>query len=356
MSINFNTLRDVITRTKIPSTIPLYEHGVDLPIISEIMGYDFSKIDFNSDDGLFEMWSKMITFYNQMGYTYLPLEMGVNFANTKINSTEHDDIQDTVKRGWVDEHDGAIKTMEDLDNAEYWPEIDKAFNYPLFEKIANSLPEGMKIIGGASGGPFEHASFLMGLEGLCIGMYEDEDMIEKLFEKIGTTLVGIAEKLVKLDNLGVYRFGDDLGYKCTTMISPDALRRYVFPWQKKVVEVVHKAGKPFLLHSCGQLEAVMDDLIDDVKIDAKHSFEDVIIPVTEAKKIWGDRVAIIGGIDVDFLCRATPEEIKERTKRTLDICSKGGGYAVGSGNTITSYMPSKNYLAMLDAVREFNGQ
>ena len=76
-----------------------------------------------------------------------------------------------------------------------------------------------------------------------------------------------------------------LATKNATMIfRPIYWRKYVFPWQKRVVEAVHKAGKPFVLHSCGQLEAVMEDLINDVKIDAKHSFEDVILPVTEAKK------------------------------------------------------------------------
>ena len=87
--------------------------------------------------------------------------------------------------------------------------------------------------------------------------------------------------------------------------------------------MIHQAGKPFLLHSCGQLEKIMDDLIDDVKIDAKHSFEDVIMPVTEAKRRWGDRVALLGGVDVDYLCRHSPEEIMEYTKRDGCLLSWG---------------------------------
>ena len=46
----------------------------------------------------------------------------------------------------------------------------------------------------------------------------------------------------------------------------------------------------------------------------KHSFEDVIIPMIEAKKRWGERIALFGGLDVDFLCNASVEKIKERTK------------------------------------------
>ena len=355
MRYTFEILEDVITRRKIPDVVPLYEHAIDDPIIEDIMGYDFSKIDYSTEDGCLKYWKLKIEFYRQMGYVYIPLELQVKFAPEKRLSSMHNDLPDRAKRLWVNEREGVIRTMEDLENPDYWPDIENAFDYDLFRKIASLLPEGMKVIGGAAGGPFEHASFLTGLETLCIAIYENRDFVERLFEKIGITLVGIAERLIKLDKVGVYRFGDDMGYKSSTMLSPDILRQYVFPWQKKVVEVVHKAGKPFLLHSYGQLEAVMDDLIDYVKIDAKHSFEDVIMPVVEVKKRWGDRIAILGGIDVDFLCRSTPEEIKEHTKRVLEICWEGGGYAAGSGNTIASYMPPNNYLAMIEAVREFNG-
>ena len=95
----------------------------------------------------------------------------------------------------------------------------------------------------------------------------------------------------------------------------------------------------------------MPDLIDEVRIDGKHSFEDVSHPVVEAKRAWGDRIAILGGIDVDFLCRAAEREIVERVHQTLDCCHGGGGYCLGSGNSIANYIPLDNYLTMLAAGR-----
>ena len=47
----------------------------------------------------------------------------------------------------------------------------------------------------------------------------------------------------------------------------------------------------------------MNDLIDYVKIDAKHSYEDSSYSVAEYKKLYGDRIAILGGIDMDKLSR-----------------------------------------------------
>ena len=98
----------------------------------------------------------------------------------------------------------------------------------------------------------------------------------------------------------------------------------------------------------------MDDLISDVRIDAKHSFEDAIEDVTSIKRRYGDRIAILGGIDVDFLCRRSEEEIRDRVTATLDACMPGGGYCLGTGNSVTNYIPLDNYLAMLDAGREWS--
>jgi uroporphyrinogen decarboxylase len=356
MAAPFEPIYDAVTRRRIPAVVPLYEHFADDEMVEKVMGYDFSLCDTSTFEGQLDLWRKRITFYQQMGYGYVPVEMGPRFAARQNLVSEDTALYSKGARGWVDEHGGVISGTADLDNPAFWPSGDDAFDYPMFEALAELVPDGMKIIGGASGGPFEHASFLMGLVPLSMAMYDDPVFVQRFFDQIGTTLVEIASRVARMDKVGIYRFGDDLGYKTGTMLSTAQLRKYVFPWSKKVVAAVHEAGKPFLLHSCGQLEKVMDDLIDDVKIDAKHSFEDVIMPVTEVKRRWGSRVAILGGIDVDFLCRNSPAAIMEHTKRVMEVCSVGGGYAVGTGNTVTNYIPVENYLAMLKAAADFNGR
>ncbi len=62
----------------------------------------------------------------------------------------------------------------------------------------------------------------------------------------------------------------------------------------------------------------MDDVIDNMKYDGKHSYEDTIQPVEDAYDQYHDRIAILGGIDVDFMCRSTPEAIYERARRMLE--------------------------------------
>ena len=144
-----------------------------------------------------------------------------------------------------------------------------------------------------------------------------------------------------------------MGFRSGTLISPDDLREFALPGHKLIAQMSHEAGRPYLLHSCGNIEAIMDDLSDDVGIDAKHSFEDTIETVVEAKERWGDRIAVLGGIDVDFLCRATEEQVRQRVRDTLEECLPGGGYCLGTGNSVANYIPLRNYLAMLDEGRRY---
>ena len=95
----------------------------------------------------------------------------------------------------------------------------------------------------------------------------------------------------------------------------------------------------------------MDELIDDIGIDAKHSFEDAITPVWEAKRRWGARIGLLGGVDMDVLSRGTEEQVRTYTRRCIEECLPGGGYALGSGNTIANYVPPANFLVMLDEGR-----
>jgi uroporphyrinogen decarboxylase len=63
-------------------------------------------------------------------------------------------------------------------------------------------------------------------------------------------------------------------------------------------------------------------------------------------------VAILGGIDMHFLCTSDEDELRSYIDNVIDICAVGGGYALGSGNTVSNYVPLRNYYAMLDQGRK----
>jgi uroporphyrinogen decarboxylase len=96
------------------------------------------------------------------------------------------------------------------------------------------------------------------------------------------------------------------------------------------------------------VDALMDDLIDDVGIDGKHSFQDNVLSAAEAKKRWGDRICILGGVDMHKLSILPEGELRAYVRSVIEDCAPGGRFAIGAGNSIPSYIPMHNYLALLD--------
>lgn len=76
-------------------------------------------------------------------------------------------------------------------------------------------------------------------------------------------------------------------------------------------------------------------------------------PITAEKKRLDHRVALLGGVDVDFVARSDPQRIRAYTRTTLAACQPGGGFSFGVGNWVVDSIPLENYLAMIDEARGF---
>jgi uroporphyrinogen decarboxylase len=212
----------------------------------------------------------------------------------------------------------------------------------------------MCIIGSGGFAHFaEYLTWLMGYETLCYALYDQRDLVRAISHRLLEIYCVMLRRMLEFDRIKLIWGSDDMGFKTGTLISPNDLREFVLPGHKLMAEMSHQAGRPYLLHSCGKLAAIMPDLVEEVGIDAFQSFEDTIVDVVWMKEQYGDRIALLGGIDVDFLCRATPEQIRQRVHHTLTQCMPGGGYCLGTGNSVANYIPLENYLTMLDEGRRF---
>jgi uroporphyrinogen decarboxylase len=161
-------------------------------------------------------------------------------------------------------------------------------------------------------------------------------------------LVDYCKNVVQYDSVGVVTVNDDWGFNTQTMLSPEQMRQYVFPWTKKIVDAAHDANVPVILHSCGNLEMVFEDVLK-LGVDAKHSFEDKILPIEDAYEKWHDRIPLMGGFDMDYMCRSSEDEIRKRTAAMMERTKGRGGWAIGTGNSVPEYVPVENYLAMTRA-------
>jgi uroporphyrinogen decarboxylase len=291
-----------------------------------------------------------VRFWRDLGYDYVSQGVNVGFPGSGLMA-EDTAILSRGQREWAGETKGPISSWEEFEACP-WPRVTPAAFQDL-ESLGRQLPDGMKAVAMLPGGPFENLMFLMGFEQLSYALVEQPDLVEAIAERVGETLCALVENTTSMEWVGAQWLNDDMGFKTATLVSPEVFRRYVFPTQRRICEIAHAHGKPVFLHSCGKLDEIMDELIDDIGIDAKHSFEDVIMPVWEAKRKWGSRVGLLGGVDMNVLAGATEDEVRAYTRRCLEECLPGGGWALGSGNTVANYVPVGNFLAMLDEGRRW---
>ena len=211
----------------------------------------------------------------------------------------------------------------------------------------------MKAHGGVGNGVFETVQDFLPLTEIAFLQIDDPEAWNLLVRKVGDLLNRIWERFLAeyADAYAVCRFGDDLGFRSSTLIQPTEIIGKIIPQYQRIIHRVHQRGKPFLLHSCGAIWPVMDSLIA-AGIDAKHSNEDNIAPFPRWTEDYGSDIGNFGGVDMNILCTEDERGVETYVRELKASVSKSHGVAWGSGNQITDYTPPENFLAM---VRGFRG-
>lgn len=340
----------VILGQEIPKRPPLVELFLDQEVLKEIavdyLGLEWVEYQQENKELRAKYWDTYINVYYNLGYDFVWVDGKIPFV-TRCRQTNDTAENNRGIRKWDEEGAGPITSWEEYETYP-WPETN---NLDLWdcEYVANHLPEGMGFFVFPCRGFMEiPTEILFGYENLCMLMYDEPELVEAVFERVGQIEMDFYEKVVHLPNLMGFFPGDDMGFNTQTLISPDALRKLVLPWHKKAAKLAHDNGLLYLLHSCGQISAIMDDLIDEVGIDGKHSFEDNILSIVEFKKCYGNRVAALGGIDIDKIARMETEELRKYVKNVIAKCLPMGKFALGTGNSVANYIPTENYLAMIE--------
>ncbi len=337
----------LLGHSKSPRT-PLVEYIVDdvvmKPIVTDLLHRTW--VDWASERSAKQAYlDNFIEFWYRLGYDFVRFEQGFNFQRRQLVAQDVG-LDASRQRTWVDLHRGSIASWQDFEKY-HWPRIEEVDFFPI-EYLHAHLPEGMGLMTCHAAGVFEHVSQIMSYEGLCLALHDQPDLVQTVTDRVGDLLVTYYEHLLDLDRVVAIFQGDDLGFRSGTLIAPADLRKYFLPWHKKLAALVHRRQRPYFLHSCGNLELIMEDLISDVGIDGKHSFEDAILPAPSFYRKYGQRVAVLGGLDINILAKGSCDEVRKRTLELIHACGSGGRYAVGSGNSIPSYIPPVNYLSMVD--------
>jgi uroporphyrinogen decarboxylase len=332
----------------IPKTPPLAELIIDPLLIREILTpfLDRPWPEGSDPAAQREACRLVMDGWRRLGYDFVRWGGGLDFPGKHRVTDDTSSEINRGKRSWTEEGTGPIASWDDFEKYP-WPELDKV-DYSMVEFMARQVPEGMGLFICPSSGFLEvPLDTLLGYENMALLLYDDPKLVKAVVDRCGELLLGWYRHAASLPNVRGFFQGDDMGFKTQPLVGPETLRELILPWHKKAAQLAHDRSQLYLFHSCGQIDSIMDDLIDEVKIDAKHSFEDIICPVADFKKKYGGRVAVLGGIDVHKLCTLSEPELRKEVRRTLDACMPGGRYALGSGNSVANYIPVRNYLAMI---------
>ena len=333
---DFTNLLAVLDKRS-PARPTLFEFFLNKGLYSELAGRSFGTTNE-------EQLTTYILAFRNAGYDYVttPTVLINDFAFPHGEVAQADSIS---------LNDGNVIRDEESFAAYTWPDMDR-LRYDILRRCAPRVPEGMKLVPCGPGGVLENVIGLVGYETLCYLIADQPELVDRIFAEVGSRLVEYYRRVVEYETVGAIISNDDWGFNTQTMLSPDDMRRFVFPWHTRIVAAAHDAGRPAILHSCGNPESVIADIVDDMGYDGRHSYEDNIIPVEDAYERWHGRVGILGGIDVHMMATGEPRTIYDRSRAMVEQSRQRGGYALGTGNSVPEYVPSLNYYAMIMAALE----
>jgi uroporphyrinogen decarboxylase len=364
---DFAQLQQVLLGQHKPARVHLVELFLDEEVMQEVaegfLGWTWvPKAQMAVDTGQrAQVWSadvpseayyaQLVALYRRLGYDYVPI---LPIWQNHPAPAARNRAQDTAdlsrgEREWV-LNAGSVATREAAD-AFPWNKI--RINPLPYERAARHLPDGMKLM--IVGSHFEHVwKNMVGYEKALYMIADEPDLIADLYQRWGQVVYDFYCEIIQRDDVGGIFHSDDLGFRTGTIVSPRFLRQHIFPWFKQYAALAHKQGKMFWLHSCGQIfNSIIEDLIEDVRIDGLHSYQDAVLPVSGFVARFGRRVAALGGVDVDKLARMPEPEARAYVREILGRCMAAGRYALGTGNSVVNYIPVRNYLAMLDEGRRW---
>ena len=242
--------------------------------------------------------------------------------------------------------------LKDLQNYN-WPENDW-FDYTGMRRKLEDWQDFSIIATGAS--VFQHVTFLRGTDILMMDMMMYPEIANYLFDKFFNFYHEYYRRMFEEagDLIDIFALADDLGMQNTLLISPELFDEYVAPRLKKMTDLAHLYNIKLLLHTCGNVETIIQRFID-LGVDILDPLQPESMDPVEIKNKYGRDICLRGGISVqNIVSKGTAKEVKAESKRIMKALMKGGGYIFAPGHPVLQDdVPVENILAMYKAGIQF---
>lgn len=246
---------------------------------------------------------------------------------------------------WLVKH--PFETVDDFKGVSI-PDMDDENIYVQIKADREKYPD--KALFALIGHPMELLVNHFGFENFFLALFDGEDEILDLLNKISAAQVKLVENCVKCDVDVIYLAGDI----CTTrseIMSPEMLEKFCFTFMKPVIDKAHELGKKVFLHTDGNVMNILP-LFVKYEIDGINPLQSNCNDKQYFSDNFGDKLIVYGGIDNCFtIPNGTTEEVRQHIRDNFRILGKNGRY-IASSHDIPGYVPLENVDAMVDELKK----
>ena len=215
--------------------------------------------------------------------------------------------------------------------------------------IKNYFGDEIFVRGNCDQAPFSLASMLRGTENWMLDFYmAEESRIRELLDYCTEVCIQFINLMAQTGCDMVSNGDSPAG---PDMINPDLYVKYAMPYEQKLVETAHKNGLPYVLHICGNTEAILPQMMetgaDGLELDYKTD-------VNKAYMLMHDRCTFLGNVDPSgILALGTPDQVREATTELLEVFSKTNRFVLNAGCALPPGTPSKNISEFISTARNW---
>ncbi len=240
---------------------------------------------------------------------------------------------------------GQIKTEKDLERIQL-PDPYKDEFYKEAEAFARQKGDYACHLSTRIG--LSQAMLSLGMENFAVMLYDNRPLIEKLLDIYFDWMEVVAARICQLD-FDIFWTTDDFAFKTGMFFSPEIFRELLYERYRRVLK---KVTIPWVLHSDGNIAEALP-MLAELGVAGVHPMEKGAMDMVATKKAFGDRMCLMGNVDLGLLGMGTPEEVDAEVRDLIRTVAPGGGYIITSGNSLASYLIPENVIAMAEAVRKY---
>jgi uroporphyrinogen decarboxylase len=194
-------------------------------------------------------------------------------------------------------------------------------------------------------------SWMLGMETTLIALVEDPGWCREMFTHQLDTSLALLEMVwaggYTFDGL---RWPDDMGFKDKQFFSMQTYRDLLKPLQQRVIDWAHAKGIPAYLHSCGNIEPFIPELVG-MGLDALNPIEvKAGLDPLAIKREYGDKLVLHGGMNALLWNR--PDEMEQVVRQQVPVLKENGGFIFATDHSIPSSVSAADLKRMVTVVKE----